>query len=518
MNKDDSGKFISAQGASPRVAGLCGELQEERVLFDLADPVVLDTLRADAMRMAASMDDPAEEPPMLWSGVPWPRGEAPLRSDYCLSISVGGSKMVALLLRVEGGEAVGLGPAGEELRGADLESFAKANTRATPNSGDTADGFSMIEKIVEAVCDQFKDHLPALAGCANILLSWGFAGASERTDESLLGGLTVRTTLMTKGQGAFTAELKGRDLCGLFAKAFEKVLGWSRPVTVANDGIMALHYFLAPRRRNKYSQVGLFINGTGCNFALAEPYAVRPEGIVSAAGERYEPVHLKGDDELGAGQTRTRYFINYEIGSISLAATKSRFDIMESYPIQTNALSGGNAFRQQFEGLGREYLEDDLFGRLLTSYAGHGDEECPEGPQVSALASFTPGSSAATAALQEMFPGVEITAGEMERLLFICRVIVGRSALHAALLLAAVSFRVGFGFGDPDSGRKDLLGMEGSIWSIEGYPEQVLSYWSRLCGERKLNVELASAPGFNASLRGPAFFAAIHARRASSIG
>ena len=518
MNKDDSGKFISAQGASPRVAGLCGELQEERVLFDLADPVVLDTLRADAMRMAASMDDPAEEPPMLWSGVPWPRGEAPLRSDYCLSISVGGSKMVALLLRVEGGEAVGLGPAGEELRGADLESFAKANTRATPNSGDTADGFSMIEKIVEAVCDQFKDHLPALAGCANILLSWGFAGASERTDESLLGGLTVRTTLMTKGLGAFTAELKGRDLCGLFAKAFEKVLGWSRPVTVANDGIMALHYFLAPRRRNKYSQVGLFINGTGCNFALAEPYAVRPEGIVSAAGERYEPVHLKGDDEPGAGQTRTRYFINYEIGSISLAATKSRFDIMESYPIQTNALSGGNAFRQQFEGLGREYLGDDLFCRLLTSYAGHGDEECPEGPQVSALASFTPGSSAATAALQEMFPGVEITAGEMERLLFICRVIVGRSALHAALLLAAVSFRVGFGFGDPDSGRKDLLGMEGSIWSIEGYPEQVLSYWSRLCGERKLNVELASAPGFNASLRGPAFFAAIHARRASSIG
>ena len=111
MNKDDSGKFISAQGASPRVAGLCGELQEERVLFDLADPVVLDTLRADAMRMAASMDDPAEEPPMLWSGVPWPRGEDPLRSDYCLSISVGGSKMVALLLRVEGGEAVSAPPA-----------------------------------------------------------------------------------------------------------------------------------------------------------------------------------------------------------------------------------------------------------------------------------------------------------------------------------------------------------------------------------------------------------------------
>ena len=516
MNNDDSGKFISAQGVSPRVAGLCGELQEERVLFDLADPVVLEALRADAMRIAALMDDPAEEPPMLWSGVPWPRGEGPLRSDYCLSISVGGSKMVSLLLRVESGEVVGLGPAGEELRGEDLERFAKANTRATPNSGDTADGFAMIEKIVQAVCDQFKDNLQALAGCANILLSWGFAGASERTDESLLGGLTARTTLMTKEQGAFTAELKGRDLCGLFASAFEKFLGWSRPVTVANDGIMALHYFLAPRRRRNYSQVGLFINGTGCNFALAEPYAVRPEGIVSAEGERYEPVHLKGNDEPGAGQTRTNYFINYEIGSIALEATKSRFDIMESYPIQTNALSGGNAFRQQFQGLGREYLGDDLFGRLLASYSGCGGEECPEGPQVSALASLAPGSSAVSAALQELFPGVEMTANEMERLLFICRVIVGRSALHAALLLAAVSFRVGFGFGDPESGRKDLLGIEGSIWSIEGYPEQVLSYWSLLCGERKLNVELASAPGFNASLRGPAFFAAIHARRASS--
>ena len=151
MNNDDSEKFISAQGVSPRVEGLCGELQEERVLFDLADPVVLEELRADALRMAALMDDPAEEPPMLWSGVPWPRGEDPLRSDYCLSISVGGSKMVSLLLRVESGEVVGLGPAGEELRGEDLESFAKANTRATPNSTDTAGGFAMIEKIVEAV-------------------------------------------------------------------------------------------------------------------------------------------------------------------------------------------------------------------------------------------------------------------------------------------------------------------------------------------------------------------------------
>ena len=59
MNNDDSEKFISAQGVSPRVEGLCGELQEERVLFDLADPVVLEALRADAMRMAALAPRPS---------------------------------------------------------------------------------------------------------------------------------------------------------------------------------------------------------------------------------------------------------------------------------------------------------------------------------------------------------------------------------------------------------------------------------------------------------------------------
>jgi len=516
MNNEGPGIFISREKLSPLAADLCRELQKERVLFDIDEPAALKSLRSDVERMAASMDDPAGGPPMLWSGVPWPRADHLLRGDYCLSISIGGSKMVSMLLRVEDGEVVGLGPDGEELRGEDLESFARSNTRSTPNSTDTADGFAMIEKIVGLVCDQFGDNLQALDSCANILLSWGFAAASERTHENLLGGLTARTTLMTKEQAAFTSDLEGRDLCGLFEDAFEKILGWSRPVTVANDGIMALHYFLDPRRRNNYSQVGLFINGTGCNFALAEPYAVRPEGIVSAEGERYEPVHLRGDGDPGPGQAPTNYFINYEIGSIQLDATKSRFDIMESYPIQTNALSGGNAFRQQFHGLGKEYLGGELFRRLLSGYRGSEGEESPEGPQVSALASLEPGSGAVSAMLENLFPGVEMTTAEREKLLFICRVIVDRSALHAALLLAAVSSRVHFGFGDQETGLKDLLGMEGSIWSIEGYPQQVLNYWGRLCGERKLNVEMASAPGFNASLRGPAFFAAIHARRASN--
>ena len=45
-------------------------------------------------------------------------------------------------------------------------------------------------------------------------------------------------------QVAFEADLLGQDIGRLFEISFERQLGWSRPVTVANDGVMALHYFL----------------------------------------------------------------------------------------------------------------------------------------------------------------------------------------------------------------------------------------------------------------------------------
>lgn len=510
MNQHHAEVFLSKRGLSPATESLYRQFQQERLIFDLEDPDALGALRADAGRIAAGMDDCSCAPPMLWSGVPWPHGDRPLRSDYCLSISVGGSRTVALLLRIEGGEVLALGPGGEEVQGSELENLARACSFATPTAKDTSDGFSMIEKIAGGVCEQLGDKREALEGCANIVLSWAFASAIERTREELLGGLAARTTLMTKDQGAFTEDLRGKDLCALFSRAFEKVLGWRRPVTVVNDGVMALHYLLGPRWRGKYSQTGLFINGTGCNFAMAEPYAVRPGGIVSAEGECYEPRHLLGGQELAAGEREVNYFVNYEIGSIDLVATRSRFDISQSYPIQTNALSGGNAFGQQFEGLGMEYLGEEFFQRLLGGYRDSGGGNLPGGPQISALATVRP--EEAPFRLAEVFPGVGMDAEETARLIFICRAIVDRSALHSALLLSAVSFRAGFGFGQEETGLSDLLGMEGSVWSIEGYPQQVLGYWSSICGERKLNVEMAHEPGFNASLQGPAVFAAIHAQ------
>ena len=171
----------------------------------------------------------------------------------------------------------------------------------------------------------------------------------------------------------------------------------------------------------------------------------------------------------------------------------------------------GNAFGQQFGGLGKEFLGQELFHRLLAGYRESGfTGELPGGPQISTIATVLPEEAASR--LAEFFPGVEIDGEETDRLVFLCRAIVDRSALHAALLLSAVSFRTGFGFGQEESGQGDLLGMEGSIWSIEGSPQQVLGYWESSCGERKLNAEMAPEPGCNASLQGPAFLAAIHAQ------
>ena len=511
MNHHHPEVSLSKQRLTPATESLYQQFQQESLLFDFEDPGALGILRADAERIAAGMDDPSCAPPMLWSGVPWPRDDRPLRSDYCLSISVGGSKTVALLLRIDGPEVVALGPGGEEVSGSKLKELARSCSFATPTAKDTPDGYSMIVKIAEGVREQLGDNREVLGSCANIVLSWAFASSIERTREDLLGGLAARTTLMTKKQGAFTEDLRGKDLCALFSQAFEDALGRRWPVTVVNDGVMALHYLLGPRWRNRYAQIGLFINGTGCNFSLAEPYAVRAEGIVSAEGERYEPRHLLAGAGPEAGERVVNYFVNYEIGSIDLVATRSRFDIAPNYPIQTNALSGGNAFGQQFEGLGREFLGEELFQRLLEAYRQSGCAgEIPGGPQISALATAPPAEAASR--LAEFFPGVEMSVQEVDSLLFLCRAIVDRSALHAALLLSAVSFRTNFGFGEEEGGQGDLLGMEGSIWSIEGYPQQVLGYWQGICGERDLNVELAHEPGFNASLQGPAFLAAIHAQ------
>ena len=76
---------------------------------------------------------------------------------------------------------------------------------------------------------------------------------------------------MQKDQTPFTRELEGQDIGELFRKSIRKHLEVELPLTIANDGVAALHYFLSAENLVEYRQIGLFINGTGANFALAEP-------------------------------------------------------------------------------------------------------------------------------------------------------------------------------------------------------------------------------------------------------
>jgi hypothetical protein len=322
----------------------------------------------------------------------------------------------------------------------------------------------------------------------------------------VLGGVAGRTTLMTKDQAAFTEDLKGKDIGGLFQAAFERRIGWSRPVTAANDGVMALHYFLTAENLATHARFGLFINGTGTNFAAAEPYAVRPEGVVSSPGEEYEPERITRNRPLRAGERVERYFVNYETGSIPLEATRTPYDLPSEYPIEENALSGGNAFERQFRAIITARVSGEAHERLLGSWrrAGGGDAPAgPGGPEVSRIA------SEGHRGLEDVFPGAGLDPGEEDRVILVCRAIVARSSLHAALILAAVTRRLGFGLGE--GGRPDLLALEGSVWSGPGYPTLVRSAWQALVGTSPLAVDFVHEKSYDASLPGPLYLAAIQA-------
>jgi hexokinase len=109
---------------------------------------------------------------------------------------------------------------------------------------------------------------------------------------------------------------------------------------------------------------------------------------------------------------------------------------------------------------------------------------------------------------REILRGLEGAEAQAAQLQVLARAIIARSALHAAMVLAAVTHRTGFGKGA--GGFPDLLGMEGSVWKTLGYQELVKSSWQDLVGGDRLMVDLAAEPSYNASLSGPLYLAAIH--------
>jgi len=341
----------------------------------------------------------------------------------------------------------------------------------------------------------------AFERCEAILLSWGFPHRVIRTGPKLAGGLSARVTEMTKDQEPFTESLRGKEIGQLLTAELESQLSWSRPVAVANDTVMALHYFLGPKRRAGHARVGLFIVGTGTNFSAAEAYAVRPEGFISRQGEDHVPDRITAARRLQPGEREMLFFVNYEAGSIELVETRTRFDSETQYQLERNALAGGNAFSQQARAYLGTFVSKEVYEKVRARWSAmvKDPDAQPAGPAVSAILRSEP-----TELLADFDSGGE-TAAEIR---LVAKAITARSALHASLVLAAITERTGFGTGA--EGHPDLLGMEGSVWKTPGYQDLVRTYWQALLPGRKLQVDFAAEPTYNASLSGPLYLAAIH--------
>ena len=497
--------------ASAEARETWAELLRKGILFDWGSAEHLSKLRKEVARIAGQMREDGGRPPMYWTGIPYPERRSLSEGDWCLSISVGGTNTVFLLLRLDEGRVIGLDPEGVEVDGEDLSDLAAACRLETPAAGTVADGFDMVRRICGEIGRRLRPQRALLDKCQQVLLSWGYPGRSIRTGSSVLGGLTAVTSKMTKGQSAFTEDLAGRDIGELFREQLEESLDWSCPVTVANDTVMALHWFLRPEIRERHAQIGLFINGTGANFAIAEPYAVRPEGIVSDRAESYTPRRLERGQLPAAGERLIRYFVNYEIGSLALEATRTEFDGEPvEYSYENDAMAGGTAFRQMFQRIVQGLLGADFHESLLQAFRSRGSGEyfdAPGGPEVAQLATGGQG------AFEQLFPGSNADLARREQVILISAAICARSALHVALVLAATTERTCFGLGqvgDDGVPRPDLLAMEGSVWKTAGYPELVEEFWGRLVSPDRLQVCRRAEEHFNASLRGPVFLDRLH--------
>lgn len=491
-----------------QLVGSQGELMEklrkERIVWDTTVPGELETLRKDVLRIAADMDSPERPPPMFWSGIPWPEARPEPSCGYQLVVSIGGTKTDFALLRLDKGKLIGLDVlSGSEVDTPDEIDRVKAATQmATPKFGPgTPTGQDMIAQMVAHLAPHVRRQREAFERCESILLSWGFPHRVIRTGPKLAGGLSARVTKMTKDQAEFTESLLGREIGRLLGDELEAQVGWSRPVAVANDTVMALHYFLDPETRSGHARVGLLINGTGTNFSAAEAYAVRPGGFISSGGEDYVPERITEARPLGEGEAERRFFVNYEAGSLDLVATRTRFDTEPDYPLERNALAGGNAFSQQLRAYVEEFVSRPAYEQLRRNWSASTRQPgaVPSGPAVSRLMG---------APDPELLQGLDPEGETGSRIRLICQAIVARSALHAGLLLAAITHRTGFGTGD--GSLPDLLGMEGSVWKTPGYEELVKTYWRQLVEPVEPHVEFRAESAFNASLSGPLYLAAIH--------
>ena len=324
---------------------LLDALKQEKVIFDRESEKDVSALRRDVLRIAGDMDDDQSPPPMHWSGVPLPESHVEVAdTPYSMIVSVGGSKTFFCLLRLKKGELCGYDWSnGTEIRDADriarLQSESETKTPGFCDGIQT--GLQMVRSIVSRI-EGKTGSLRKIAGfCDQVVLSWGFPHRVVRTGPRVKDGLAGIVTEMTKDQRPFIQDLKGRDIGEIFREEFDRVAGWGPSVAVANDSVAAIHYFFQPGLRKTFDRAGLFVNGTGANFAMAEPCTLEA-GEVAVGNAVLRPLGRSVREQgFVPGEKTKDFFINYEAGSTRLSATRTRVRPGRGLSFRTKCAGGG---------------------------------------------------------------------------------------------------------------------------------------------------------------------------------
>ncbi|HIE29679.1 TPA: hypothetical protein EYP66_20610 [Candidatus Poribacteria bacterium] len=199
--------------------------------------------------------------------------------------------------------------------------------------------------------------------------------------------------------------------------------------------------------------------------------------------------------------------------------------------MERNALSGAS-FGKSFKEIICRNLSPDVYEAIVSSRKGQRiqlgeDAPCRElAPEPEAIDIAQLSSYGFTSLEQRkiLLGKIDFEPVVLEKLIFIADAIIERSALHAALVLSAITERTGYGLREPDERKRfglnvtkgDALCLEGSVWKIEGYRGKMREFWQKLVG-KELNVDFLHEPDYNASLYGPIYLAAVHAGRVAKM-
>jgi len=517
---------------------------------------------------------------MLWSGIPFPEKQIPainLNSHgRHLVVSVGGTNTYFMVMELKDGEIIAF-EKGKPHQEEKIEILQKKNRMATPHSESAQDTGK--EKMINPIVAAIYPHLTHTAHqCKSIILNWAY---SQTVKQDGAGFFDISTTTrIEKGQEGFSdlmgakvedvfrdaiaekieselktleefdestvfqmgihllgkgevdtsakdSDIKNRKECRKkhLENLLDDILSKKKPkITVANDTIMALHYFLTGENLQTYDQIGLFVNGTGANFTIAENYLVDDDGRMVYKHGSLNEINQR---PLEANrQNAQKFFINYEAGVLELRETKTIYDTEQTDQMERNALSGAS-FGKSFKEIVCRNLSIAVYEMIVSSREGKkipmGEnapyrELTPE-PEAIDIAQL---SSCGLTSLEQrkiLLGKVNFEPVIIEKLIVIADAIIERSALHAALVLSAITERTGYGLKEPCERKKfgldvtkgDALCLEGSIWKIEGYQEKVRKFWQKLVG-LELNIDFLHEPDYNASLYGPIYMAAVHGK------